>query len=340
MTQISLVLPFALPPPELATDLVRALQTPSLAFLTSRTSARQNLPVDDALRALPHEAWLSRTLGFDTQGRAVFAAAAMRAFGLVPGEGTWFLIHPAHIEIARSHLLMNDLRRTQLSDADARALFATASPYFEEAGKTLLYGAPHTWFMRADDWSDLDTATPDAAIGQNLTDWLPKGPSARAFRQLQNEVQMLWFEHPVNVAREAQGLTAINSFWPWGAGQNNARSNALPLATMDAQPWLAALAQHPAANPATLFKGDAGDTVLVCDSLTGPAIRTDWASWLQQMQQLEQKVFAPALAALNEGRIKRLHLILSHRNAQLQLTTTKLAQHAFWRRPGLTRLLP
>ena len=41
MTEITLVLPFALPPPELAPDLVRALQAPSLAALLSRTSAHR-----------------------------------------------------------------------------------------------------------------------------------------------------------------------------------------------------------------------------------------------------------------------------------------------------------
>jgi hypothetical protein len=31
--------------------------------------------------------------------------------------------------------------------------------------------------------------------------------------KLQNEVQMAWFEHPVNEAREARGLPAVNSIW-------------------------------------------------------------------------------------------------------------------------------
>ena len=31
--------------------------------------------------------------------------------------------------------------------------------------------------------------------------------------KLQNEVQMAWFQHPVNEAREARGLPAVNSIW-------------------------------------------------------------------------------------------------------------------------------
>ncbi|HBI67872.1 MAG TPA: hypothetical protein DDZ22_02285, partial [Massilia sp.] len=40
MSQITLVLPSALPVPEFAPDLVRALQAPALASLLSRTSAQ------------------------------------------------------------------------------------------------------------------------------------------------------------------------------------------------------------------------------------------------------------------------------------------------------------
>ncbi len=75
MTQITLVLPYALPPAELAQDLVRALNTPALAALLSRAASR-SLPFDDAQRALPHETWLAQTLGLSDAGAPAFAAAA------------------------------------------------------------------------------------------------------------------------------------------------------------------------------------------------------------------------------------------------------------------------
>lgn len=340
MTQISLVLPFALPPPELAPDLIRALQAPALAALISRTASHQQLPVDDNLRALPHEAWLARALNASADGVPALAAAVMQGYGLAQQEGTWFIVHPAHTQIARSHLLMADMRRLQLSEAHGRALFDLAKPYFDDAGKTLLYGDAGTWFMRADDWTELETSTPDSAVGMNLTDWMPRGASSRAFRMLQNEVQMLWFEHPVNTEREARGLAAINSFWPWGAAAAGARTDASRLATSDALPWMAALAAHPQAAPATPFAALASDAILLCDSLTEAALATDWAGWLQHMHRLEQALFAPALAALKEGRVHQLELLLSHRARHVAFTTTRFSQFAFWRRPTLDRLLP
>ncbi len=62
----------------------------------------------------------------------------MHGFGLDAGDGTWFIINPAHIQIARNQLTMSDLRHLQLADADARALFDIAKPYFDEVGQAAL----------------------------------------------------------------------------------------------------------------------------------------------------------------------------------------------------------
>jgi hypothetical protein len=216
MVQITLVLPFALPAPEFAPELARALNAPALAAMLSRTSAHGRHPYQRAARALPHEAWLAHALGLEQYGQPGFATAAMRGLGLAPREGTWFIVNPAHIEIARSHLMMPDLRRLALPDADSRALFDAARPYVEEAGHAFEYGDAQTWFLRADDWAGMDTATPDAAVGLNLTDCMPTGPNALAFRKLQNEIQMLWHTHPANAAREARREPRVNAFWLWG----------------------------------------------------------------------------------------------------------------------------
>jgi hypothetical protein len=341
MTQITLVLPHALPPPELAPDLVRALQAPGLAALLTRTSFHQVEQFDDSARALPHELHLAGALGLAANGKPALAAAAMRGLKLEPQHGTWFIVNPAHIEIARSHLLMHDLRRLALSEADSRALFDSARPYFEEAGHTLLYGAPDTWFMRADAWSELDTSTFDAAVGMNLTDSMPTGTEARAYRKLHNEVQMLWHAHPVNAGREARRQLPVNAFWPWGASAAaRARAAAAPvLASFEGAAWLDALAERRLTDLRTLADQSAEHLLLVCDNLSAAALATDWGAWLAQMRRLEQELFAPLLAALGQRKLQRLHLVISHRRAQAQFTTTAMAQRKFWRSPTLDRLL-
>ena len=351
MNQLTLVLPFALPNAELAADLLKVLQAPALAALLSRTSTCDLETFDNAKRLLPHEAWLAHALELSPApngeaAQAAFATQAMRGYGLVPEPGgRYFLLHPAHLAIARSHISLEDLRQLKLSEADGRALFDIASPYFDEIGQPLAYGDAGTWFMRADGWSDLQCASPDAATTQDLSVWMPEGEHARAARRLQNEVQMLWHEHPVNAAREARGLKAVNAFWLWGGSQAasvpapaSARC-AASLHAGDAPGWLAALAE-PArrdASPNSVL-ADQSDAIIVPGSLIEAAQAQEWGMWLQQLQALEADWFAPLLAALKDGRLDRLRLVLGHRDAWLDVTTSKHAQRKFWRAMTLNKL--
>ncbi|HEX8479441.1 MAG TPA: hypothetical protein VF663_13955 [Telluria sp.] len=338
MNQLTLVLPFALPPPELATDLVRALQAPALAALLSRPARTQRSTFDDDARALPHELWLARELNL-AQQHAAFAAPAMRGFQLDPGydPGAWLIVNPGHIEIARSHLALHDLRKLQLSEPDARALFDCALPLFTELGHTLLYGDAGTWFLRAAGWDQLDTSTPDAVLGMNLGDAMPSGFEARAFRRLQNEVQMLWFEHPVNTARAQRGLAPVNAIWPWGGGGAAAPAPA-QMAVFGAPGWLQACAGQVLADPGAILHQPA-DALLVCGTLLGPALAGEWSAWLDAMHQLESALFAPTLALIQSGKVKSVRLMLNHRTALVDTTTTPMAQRKFWRRINLDSII-
>ena len=341
MTEISLALPFALPPPELANDLIRALKTPALASLLSRPSHLQHNLYDNDSRVLPHEAWLAHALGLASapdqpDTGAPLATAVMRGCGLQAeaAEGHWFMLQPAHVHISRTHMLLSDLRGLQLTEADSRALYELARPYCEEIGKPLLHGAPGLWFLRADDWAGLRTASPDVTSTQTMSDWLPEGAHARDFRKLQNEIQMLWHEHPVNEARQARGLQPVNSCWLWGGAGPSAPSRQVAIA--GGTEWMSALAAdtQPSAERLIAQPG----AVMLAD-LISPAQVGDWADWLARMQRLEQEWFAPLLAALKAGSIARLTMTLSHRNGWTTVAGTGMAQRKFWRKPTLTPLL-
>ncbi|SFD66466.1 hypothetical protein [Massilia yuzhufengensis] len=337
MSQITLVLPYLLPLPEFAPDLVRALQTPMLASLLARSTAHERGSAPDTSLALPHEQWLARALGLSPEGRPAFAAAAMRGFGLEPAGGTWFIVSPAHIQIARSHSMMTDARHLGLLEEESRALYDAARGLCEEIGRPLLYGDAGTWFLRADDWAGIGIATPDTVAGMDLTDFVPRGAAALAYRRLQNEVQMAWYTHPVNTAREARRLPVVNAFWLWGAASDPGPA-AGNLASTGVPGWLRALSNRHLDSPGALDGALAQDGMLVVGSLADAALAADWHAWLQGVQQLEEKLFAPLHAALVQGRIRKLRLVLSSREAIAEFTTTAMAQRAFWRRPTLERL--
>ena len=338
MSHVTLVLPFSLPPKELAPDMARHVAAPSLAALVSKTAREQVGAVPGSVRQLPHEPWLGLALG-GIEPFPAFARMAMRGAGIDPGDGYWFLVHPTHIEIARSHLLVNDVRQLGLAEAHSRALFETARPYFEDSGYTLAYADATTWFLRADDWKDLNTASPDAAAGLDISFFMPEGQSAPRFRKLQNEIQMLWHEHPANLERAAKGQAAVNAFWPWAANGNRAAKGAT-LITSGAQPWLDKLAAGTgggALDAAAVLAGS-GTRIVYCDQLSAPAIAGDWSAWIHAMNALENAWFAPVLAALKAGSVERVSVVLSGRETLLETTTNRLAQRKFWRRATLDKL--
>lgn len=337
MSHITLVLPHLLPLPEFAPDLVRALQTPALASLLSRTSAAERRGGLDTARALPHEGWLARALGLAADGRPAFAAAAMRGFGLDPQDGSWYIVNPAHIQIARSHSMMADLRHLGLVEDEGRALYEAARPLCEEIGHALQYGDAGTWFLRADDWSGIDGPTPDLVAGMDLSDFVPRGKQALPLRRLQNEVQMLWHTHPVNAAREARRHPAVNSFWLWGAASAGPRATTR-LTSIGVPGWIRGLSDATLASLDNLDGALAQDGTLVVGYLAEAALASDWGTWVQQVRHLEDKLFAPLHAALLRGRITSLRLVLSSREGLAEFTTTAMAQRKFWRRPTLERL--
>ncbi|WP_145647148.1 hypothetical protein [Pseudoduganella lurida] len=340
MASTTLVLPFGLPPAEMAPDLVRALQTPSLATLLSRNSTHSTHAFDLDARLLPHEAWLAHALGLagdpSTQPAAPFAPAVMRGYGLQPAEGFWFILHPVHVQIG-THLTMPDLRNLPIGEEESRTLFEAALPLFDGPGKALVYGDARTWFLRADDWAALSTASPDAASGDNLHDWMPAGAVARDFRRLQNEVQMLWHAHPVNAGR----ALPVNSFWMWAGAAATLPPSSPALATTDAPGWLAALAA-PELRDATAVQwlATAGaHRLAVPAGLIGAALAEDWGRWLQLMAALEAEWFAPLLGALKSGQLRDVDLVLTNRRGWTTTTTTRLALNKFWRTDTLKNLL-
>lgn len=328
----------------MAPDLIRSLQTPALATLLSRNSKHAHHPFDTDSRLLPHEAWLAHALALagnldNTPAggpAAPFGPAVMRGLGLAPDGGHWFVFHPVHLVVG-THLMMPDLRGLRLADADARALFDAARPLFDELGKTLVYGDAHTWFLRADDWAGLATASPDAATGDNLHAWLPAGAAARDFRRLLNEVQMLWHTHPVNAGRRQP----VNSFWLWAGGPAAQPAPDMPLATAAAPPWLNALAT-PALRDATALQWLATpgpQRTALLGHLVGAGLAEDWSHWLQLMHQLEDQWFAPLLGALRSGQVADVGLVLTNRFGWTDTTTTKMALNKFWRQENLKNLL-
>lgn len=322
MKHIELILPFGIPPFALRTDLLRALEAPALARLLGSAPAPHITHENDYARALPHEYLLAGIAA--SAGRHNSPALtwnAMQAHALTPQAGHWFTLQPVHLHIARDHLVLTDQRRLGLPDAQARELFEIAHASCAELGKTLLYGDALTWFLRADDWAGLHTASADAACGHNIDIWMPQGPTELAWRKLHNEIQMQWFIHTINAEREMAGSPSVNALW-LSAGADAM----LPLPPVQtALPDWHKLPEDTAPR-------------IVLGNLQEAALNSDWGCWLDRMHALEHTCFAPALGALRDGRLEEVRLIFSNATTLAEFTLKRRHLRYFWRKPTLAPL--
>lgn len=202
-----LVLPGLLARTDLGTQLPRRL---ALARLIAGAGAPLREP--EGLAAL-----LARQYGVARQSDWPLASLRLAALGVDPGDAYWLAADPVTLVAGR-----DDVRPAgavvDLVQADADRLIHTLNQHFVADG--LLFVAPRAdaWFVRAPAPVQMVTHALDAAPGRALRTLLPEGPDAAPWRRWLSEIQMLFHEHPVNVARQHAGAASVNSVWFSGGG--------------------------------------------------------------------------------------------------------------------------
>ncbi|WP_086973413.1 regulator [Caballeronia glebae] len=355
---LHLLLPFALPSAADAATALHGLESAALDRLLARATLEERVIGEDFQRTLPHERWIARRFGAVTPADQRYADDAplapfmLLADGGTPGDARWACIEPVHVRIAHDHLVLIDPDTLGVHTEEARALLHTARPVIEELGVTLQAPTPLRWYVSGEALGALAGASPLRATGRNIEIWLPHeartGERSRAWMKLQNEVQMAWFEHPLNLERESRGLPAINSIWLHGQGamrpvespfarvmSNAAATRGLALAA-GVKP---SMPPESLASLASLSQDDAqGATLVELDAFSAPFIEQDWARWNDSLKTLESAWFAPALQALGDGSLGRLSLTLCGDTGSVTLSVTRSDLRKFWRRRPIAAL--
>jgi len=143
------------------------------------------------------------------------AAAAGLPLNATPGA---LILRPVHLHVGLDHLVLDPPEHLGLTEPHAQALFSAAADWLAAEPISLRYLSAQLWELtesrpETTHFAELHVASSARASGRNIDLWLPRGQSARAWRRLMNEVQMLWHMHPVNAEREASGLKPVNALW-------------------------------------------------------------------------------------------------------------------------------
>ncbi|MBB5190509.1 hypothetical protein HNQ50_001231 [Silvimonas terrae] len=298
-----LVIPHSIwPDADLQTQMISDLKLPALGQMLGRG---RRMPA----RPQSWHDWLAER--FEVPG----LPAAPLTLGMDHPDaepGYWLRADPVHLHVGRDQLSLQDGHSFPISQADADGLVRALNGLFQEDGFHFVAATPQHWYLRVPQDPQLVCAPVDVVNGRNIDPFLPKGPDALNWHRALNEIQMLFYTHPVNDAREARGEPAISSVWLWGGGTwPLAHPPVLPasrILTNDVLVQALGIAARTRfdALPARVQDLPAQDAMIVLDALGTELIANDPQGWRNAWQQLEAEWFAPLLADLKAGRIDSL----------------------------------
>lgn len=257
-----LLIPHAAPLSDAGRHALSQLQLPHLEALLATWAPAQEPDhdgADEASLSPPHERVLARALGWPVaDGLLPWAAREMGTPPAGEEAAGWGWVTPAHWAVGADQVTLLPPAALSLDEADSRVVFEAVRPLFEGDGARLLWQGADRWAASHPSLATLPTASLDRVMNRGIDLWLPRAAgqgAARLWRRLQNEVQMLLHEHPLNQAREARGLLPVNSFWLSATGTW--------------QPAIEAAAPQ------------------VDARLTLPALGEDWYAWVQHWHALD-----------------------------------------------------
>lgn len=131
----------------------------------------------------------------------------------------WLKIDPVQLIADRDTLILIPSEDVGLTEQESKSLLSSFNQHFLEDGLVLKYGDKGSWYLAILQEVDITTTSLDELSYHRLDNAFPKGNASSYWRKLLNEVQMLFFTHPVNEARREIGQPEINSVWVWGEGK-------------------------------------------------------------------------------------------------------------------------
>jgi hypothetical protein len=284
------------------------------------------------------------------------ASLTLLADGGTPEYDTWIRADPVHLHVSRDNVQLLDSHVLAPTQDEADAIVATLNNHLANDQLTIEARDAARWYMHIPESETPETTPLWRANGANVFDHLPEDSNGKInWRRLQNELQMLLHDHPVNTAREARGELAINGIWFWGAGAF--RGNAAPsgpnkahmlgvvnknniltpprvspgpkkknphelvLAKLALVRGLALNAKLPLISlPTNLnaFPIQSLNTLVVLHSATRALRANQRHEWMTEVSALDTNWFVPLKAALDDGTISSLTLILPSEAATLR----------------------
>ncbi|MCE9550978.1 MAG: hypothetical protein K8R50_08260 [Betaproteobacteria bacterium] len=320
-------------PQEFFVDACAGLAVPVLEKLLAR--AKPALLSSEISSTGTLEEWLCRTFGIARQMDEPIAPITLMADGMQPATCYWLRADPVYLQMQRTQLSLHP--DVPLNADEAAQLCASLNTHFAAEGLRFFSPHPQRWYLQMESVPNIVTHSLAQVAGRNVQSHLPTGQDALRWHKVFNEVQMLFFEHAVNQAREARDDLPINSIWLWGGGKA-VEHLARPYTKVCGDSFLAGAFAQAAGIPYQISSGDLtrcvddeGDVLIVWEGLRRPLQQGDLYAWRDSVQCLEQSYIAPLWKALRNGRIKQLSLNVLNAGVTQRFVLTRSAVWKPWR---------
>lgn len=256
-----LIIPYASASAEAAQALLPHLALPNLQQLLSCLTPQGVVQGHDHTYSPPHETAWAEALGWAwPDGQHPWAGWLAQHHDTACA---W--VHLCHWQVGMDQVILHPLAASELSDTESQALRQALAPLWAEDGLQLHQESPERWRVEGPALQGLRCASLDRVAHRAVADWPNQGPASPLLMRLQNEAQMLFYQHPVNDERAARGQTVVNALWFSAAGT-------------------ATRPTAPSAAPT------------LPDTLRQAALRGDWPQWQQAWQALDAELLPTWLA--------------------------------------------
>ncbi len=311
-----------------------SLNLEALDLLLTRSRRVPDPVVEESLEGMMlGHAGLACPAGADWPVAAITRALDARA----APPGNWTIrADPVHLRADLSDASLDAAGAFPLSAVEAEAIVGAINEHFSAEAWRLVAWHPHRWYIEGAVHRDLRTVPLSLVSGAMVDARRARGPHARYWARIVNEMQMLLHSSPVNRERVARGEVPVNSLWLWGGGAPppvwHSRWRALCTdhvlghalgAYLDVE-WRALPAR------ADALGGMQGEVLLILDALYGPSRRNDFETWCRGLNALSRDWFESLLRMLTRGEVERLTICPG---GGVRFSCTRRSVRRWWRRP-------
>ncbi len=284
--KLHLLVPGLFGPMPSATDVAPEKRWPALERQLFRAKSENSVGND-------YETTLLSLFGISGLGALPTAPLRRLGDGAEADKHYWLQLNPVFLRPDQDRLLVFASDDFDLTISEAEALAAAFTDHFAQQGWVLEVPCIHRWYLRLPEDPQLQLAEFQQVLGRNMDPFLPEGNGAKRWRTILNEVQMLFYNHPVNTKREAAGLAPINGVWFSGGGSLLQQPEA-PIGWLASSETLAK-GMAKSINLTPIESDDVGtypireaEGVVIYDRCLKPVCNADPYSWMEAVSHFEQ----------------------------------------------------